>query len=86
MNLVLDEKVHQRHQSTEESARNVFPVLDRFGIRGTERNAAGCPRNRKDNVRDHKNIVPVMVVGRRDVGPPAACESSDDAGPSDQLR
>ena len=30
--------------------------------------------------------MPVVVIGRRDVGPPAACQGADDAGDGDGLR
>ena len=82
---MLDKKVDQGNQSAEEASSNPLSVLDRLCVRGAKRNAAGSPGNGKDDVRDHENVVPVMVVGRGDVGPAAASKSSDDTGKRNSL-
>lgn len=75
---MLNKEVDQGNQGAKEATGNPLPVLDRLCVRRAKRNASGGPRDRKDNVRDHEDIVPVMVVGRGDVGPAAASKSSDD--------
>lgn len=86
VDLVLDEEVHQRHEGTEEAAGQVFPVLDGLGVCGAQGNAPGSPGNREDDVGDHQNVVPVVVVGRSDVRPPATRQGTDDAGNGDRFR
>ena len=77
---MLDKEVDQGNQSAKEATSNPLPVLDRLCVRRAKRNTSGGPWDRKDDVRDHENIVPVMVVGRGDVSPAAASKSSDDTG------
>lgn len=63
VDLVLDKEVDQRNQSAKEASSNPLPVLDRLCVRRAKRNASGSPWDREDDVRDHEDIVPVMVVG-----------------------
>lgn len=76
MHLVLDEEVDQRYQSTKESTTEILSVLDGLGIRGAQSNAPQRPGESADNVGDHENVVPIMIVGRCDICPATACESS----------
>lgn len=79
MNLVLDEEVDEGHERAKERARNDLPVLDGLGVRWAQGNAAQGPRKRCDDVGDHENVVPIMVVGRGDVCEAAASQGSENA-------
>lgn len=68
VDFVLDEEVDQGHQSTKEGAGNQLAVLDGLGVRRAQHDASNCPREGCDNVGDHEDVVPVVVVGRSDVG------------------
>ena len=76
---MLDEVVNQRHQGSEEEAGHDLAVFDSPPIVGAERKTAKRPWQSSDQIRDHKNIVPVMIVGRRDIGPSATCQGSENA-------
>lgn len=77
MDFVLDEKVDQWDQCSKEPSRKILSVLDRLGVRWAEVDASGRPWDRKYQVRDHQDVMPIVVVGRRDVGPPSAGERSN---------
>jgi hypothetical protein len=79
VDLVLDEEVDQRHQGSKESGGQVLAQSYGRRIRRTQRNAARGPRQSRDNVGNHKNVVPVMIIGRCDIRPPPACQGSEDA-------
>lgn len=85
MNLVLDVKVDQGHESAEEAPGQVFPIFDGLGVRRAQGNATGCPRDGQDKVGNHQNVVPVVVISRRDICPPAACQGPDDAEERDRF-
>ena len=85
MDLVLDEEVDQGHEGAEEPPRQVFPVLDGLGVGRAEGDASDGPRDGEDEVRDHEDVVPVMVVGRGDVCPAAARQGADEARDGDGL-
>jgi hypothetical protein len=50
MYLVLNEKVYQRHKSSEEAASEDFSVLESSGVLGAESNTAQGPRKGRDKV------------------------------------
>jgi hypothetical protein len=85
VDLVLDEEVDQRHKGSEEGATEELAVVDGLGIVGAQGDAADGPGQSCDQVGNHEDVVPVMVVGRRDVGPPSAGEGSEDANTQDEL-
>lgn len=85
MDLVLDEEVDQGHEGAEETSCQVFPVLDRLGVGRAKSNASGGPRDGEHEVRDHEDVVPVVVVGRGDVRPAAARQGADEARDGDGL-
>lgn len=76
VDLVLDKEVNQWHERAEEAGSQVFPIFDRFRVRRAEGDAARRPGQSSNDVRDHQNIVPVVVVGRGDVGPSTAGQRS----------
>lgn len=69
---MLDKEVDQWHERAEEARSQVFPIFNRGRVRRAERDAARRPGQGSNNVRDHQNIVPVVIVGRGDVSPSAA--------------
>lgn len=85
MDLVLDEEVHERHDGAKEGTGDVFAVLDGGGVGRAERDAAKHPRDGGDEVGDHEDVVPVVVVGRRDIGPAAARDGAEDTKVADGL-
>lgn len=85
MNLVLDEEVNQRHQSSEKQPSQNLPVLDGTLILRAESKAPNGPREREDQVRNHENVVPVVVVGAGDVDPATTQDRPEEAHERDEL-
>lgn len=83
--LVLKEEVGQRYQCAEETITSYLPILDRLWIGRAKHDAANCPRYCSNEVRNHKDVVHVVVIGRCDVGPSSACEGAEDAHARDEL-
>lgn len=74
MNFMLYKEVNHRNDGSEEGRRDVFPIFDCLGIRRAQDEAADRPGDCGYQIRDHKDIVPIVIVGRRDIGPAAAHE------------
>lgn len=85
MHFVLDEKVDERDDSAEKGAGHVLAVLDGVGVVGAQGEAAKHPGDGGHKIRNHENVVPVVVVRRSDVGPAAAGESAEDTEKGDNL-
>lgn len=79
VHLVLDEEVDQRNKCPKEGTSQVFPQRDGAWVGRAEGDAAGRPRQGCDNVGDHENVVPVVIVSRGDVGPSSASQGAKDA-------
>ena len=73
MDFVLDEKVNERNQGGKEQTRNELPVFDSTGICWAEHDATHSPGKRRKNVENHEDVMPVMVICARDVGPSTTC-------------
>lgn len=86
MNLVLNKEVDQGYQGTKESTSDILSVPDGLWVRRAESNTAQCPGESAHNVRDHKNVVPIMIVGRCDVRPATACQGSKKARRGNEAR
>lgn len=86
MNLVLNEVVDQWHQGSEEEASHDLTILDGTTVVGAQRKAAQRPRQGRNEVRDHEDIVPVMIVSGSDIGPSSAGQGAEDTHASDDLR
>ena len=86
MHFVLDKEVDQRYECRKEGAGKELPILDRSGVAGAQGEAAKSPRQSSHQVRDHEDVVPVMVVGRRNVCPSSTSQSSENANTSDEFR
>lgn len=85
VHFVLNEIVNQRDQCSKEQAGHDFAVLDSPTVVRAKGEAAQGPRQSGHQVRDHEDIVPIMIVGRGHVGPASTCQGSEDAHSSDQL-
>lgn len=85
MDLVLNEIVDQRNQSSEEQAGHDFAVLDGTVVVRAERKATQGPRQGGHQVRDHEDIMPVVVIGRCDIGPTTTCQCPENTHAGNQL-
>jgi hypothetical protein len=85
VNFVWYEEVNQRHNGAKERARKVFPVLDRRRIGRAERKTPKRPRNRRNKVADHKDVMPLVVVRTGDICPATAGERPEYAPEGDEL-
>lgn len=86
MDLVLDEVVDQWHQGSKEKASHDLAILDGTAVVRAEGQATQSPRQGGHQIRDHENIVPVMVVGRSDIGPASARQGPEDTNAGNNLR
>jgi len=85
VNLVLDEKVDERDQSSKERSRKRLSVLDSSRIRWAQGKAAKSPWKRSHQVGDHEDVVPVMVIGRSNISPSSAGEGAEYAHEGNEL-
>lgn len=84
VDLVLNEKVNERHKGSEKGTGKELAVLDSRRVVGAERNAASGPGESSDNVGNHENIMPIVVVGRGNVGPATTREGTQDTHEGDK--
>lgn len=85
MHLVLDKEVNQRYERAEESRSQVLPVLDCRRVRRAEHDTANGPGQCRDQIADHENVVPVVIIGTRHVCPPTAGQGSKDSNSCNEL-
>lgn len=78
MYLVLDEKVHQRHERPEKGRGQVLPVCDRLRVRRAQRQTTQRPRQGSNQIADHEDIVPIVIIRARDISPPTARQRPKD--------
>lgn len=62
VDFVLNEEVDQGNNGREKAGREYPAILDSLRVGRAENEAAICPWNCGDQVRDHENIVPIVVV------------------------
>ena len=74
VNLVLYEEVYQGYQGTKKAACKDLPVFHGSWVVWTKCQAAQRPWQCSDQVGDHENVMPAMVIRRSDIGPSAACQ------------
>lgn len=82
---MLDEVVDQRYEGAEECSSEIFPQLDRPRVRRAQRKTAERPGDGRDKVRNHEDIMPIVVVRRRDIRPASARKGPEDAKECDEL-
>lgn len=85
MHFVLNEEVEHRNQSRKESRTQPFPILDSIRIRRAQQNATNGPGNCRDQIADHEDIVPVMVIRARNVCPSTTRQRPQDSDTCDKL-
>lgn len=85
MHFVLDEVVDQGHQSAEEQTGQDLAVLDSAAVVRAEGEAAESPGQGCHQVRDHENVVPVVIISRGNISPASTRECPEQAHTSNQL-
>jgi hypothetical protein len=86
MHLVLDKEVYQRHNSCKEGTGKVLSVLYSGRVPRTQGQNTGGPRNGSHKIRDHENVMPVVVIRRCDICPSSASQGAEDADTCNKLR
>lgn len=86
VHFVLDKVIDQRHQSTEEQTGHDLPVLHSAAVVRAESQTTQRPRQSSNQIRNHENVVPVMVIRRRNVCPTTTGERPEYSNTSDNLR
>lgn len=86
VHFVLDKVINQRHQSTEEQTGHNLPVFHSTAVVRAEGQATQRPRQSSNQIRNHENVVPVMVIRRCNVCPTTTGKSPENANTSDNLR
>lgn len=86
MNLVLQEEIGQGDQGNVEATSEKLPQENSPGVVvWAQGKAANGPWNSGDEVRNHEDVVPVVVISRRDVGPASTRKGSKDTDTEDEL-
>lgn len=83
---MLYEEVNERDEGYEEAACEIFPQGNGARVGRAQGDAANCPGERGNEVGDHEDVMPVVVVGRGDVGPSTTCQRSEEAHPGNKGR
>ena len=86
MDLVLNEIVNQWNQSSKEQTSQDFAILDGTAVVRAECKATQGPRQGGHQVRDHEDVMPVVIIGRCNIGPTTTCQCPEDAHAGNQLR
>ena len=79
MHFMLDEEVDQWNEGAKESAGQVLSVLDGLRVGRRQGNAANSPGQSGNEITNHKDVVPIMVIGARDVCPSSTRQCPEDA-------
>jgi len=85
VDFVLDEKVYQGYQSAKEGTSEHLPVLDGYWIRRAQSQTAQRPWQGSNQIADHEDVVPVVVVCRGDICPSSTGKRPEDANPENDL-
>jgi poly(3-hydroxybutyrate) depolymerase len=85
VNFVLDEEVDEWRQSRKERAREQLSVSKGCGVARGQSQATQSPRQRRYQIRDHEDVVPIMVVGRGHICPSTTCQGPEDANAGDEF-
>jgi hypothetical protein len=85
VNLVLDEEVHKRHKCRKESSAQVFSQFDGTRIRRTQCETSQCPRQSCDQVADHEDVVPVVVIRACNICPSSAGQCPENSHSCDEF-
>lgn len=85
MDFVLNEEVDKRHEGAEECACQNLPVPDCSRIWWAQCKTSEGPWYSCDQVGDHEDIVPVVIIGRGHVRPATTGKSSEQPGNCDDF-
>jgi hypothetical protein len=85
VHLVLNKVVNQGNQCSKEQASHDLPILDSTAVVWAQRKAAQRPRQGGHQVRDHENVMPIVIIGRCHIGPTAASQGAEDAYTCNEL-
>ncbi len=83
--LMLYIQVDHWHNRAEEGSSKTLSISERSWIWRAQHNAAEGPRESCHYIGYHEEVVPVMIVGRGDVGKSAACQAPKDSRRSNKL-
>lgn len=83
---MLEKEMGHRHQITNEQARHNFSVFHSLCIRWTDRQTAKYPGQGEDQVGDHEDIMPHVIIGRSHIRPSSARQRPQDACRCDDPR
>ena len=85
VHFVLNEEVNEWQYGGIKCTRKVLAVLDGGRVARAQSNDTKCPGDGGEQIRDHENVMPIMVIGGCDVGPSTACQRAEDAHPEDEF-
>ena len=85
MDFVLDKVVYQRHECAEEQTGECLSIIYGLGVDRRGGETPERPRQSEYEVRDHENIVPIMIIGGCDVDPTSTEEGSCDTDERNEL-
>ena len=86
MDLVLNEEIYQGDKCSKEARCQDFSVLNSSRVLRAEGQTTQSPWKGSYEIRDHENVVPVVVVGRSDIRPTATGDGSEKSSSSYYLR
>ena len=86
MYFMLDEEIYQGYKCAKEAGCQDLSVLNSSRVLRTERQTAQGPGQGGNEVGNHENVMPAMVVGRRNICPAAAGNASKKTSTSYNLR
>lgn len=82
---VLNEEVYQGHKSSEERTSEQLAVLQSCWVSGAQCKAADCPGKSCHQIRDHEDIMPIVIIGGSHICPSTTCQCSEDAYAGDEF-
>jgi hypothetical protein len=85
VDLVLDEEIYQGNEGPKEKACEDLPPFACSGIIGAQGKAAQRPWESRDEIGDHEDVVPVVVICRRHICPTPTRYRSEESHPADEL-
>lgn len=85
VNLVLYEEIDKRHKGSEEGPAKDLPVVDGLGVVWAKGETSDGPWQGGNKIRNHEDVVPVVVVGRGNIGPSSTGEGPKDTHSKDEL-
>lgn len=85
MHLVLNKVVDQGNQCSEKETGENLAVFDSAAVCGAKSETAQCPWKSSNQIRNHEDIMPVMVIRRCHISPSTTGQCSEQTSESDNL-